>query len=294
MRTKQFTKLLMASAAILATAGCGGGGSGVASTPTPPATPTPPPTPTPTPTPTATGTPLSAPPAGVTVTTNLASIGALHDVRWDAAAHAYVVSIGDYSGAVIKAGDAGPFGQAGTVVATDGSEAYGLLAWTGFGYTRFGHYYPRAGSGQQQGAFAFGVATLPGAVPTTGSASYAAQIDGWAYDSKGVVTWGLSGAASFTFDFAAGTLSGQMKPVLESAWDPPPTLPTYNFTGTVFSRGSTTFSGNFDVTGQTLGSFQGQFTGPNAEELMAGFSTPYFDTYLNGWGALQGVMAGKH
>jgi hypothetical protein len=230
----------------------------------------------------------------VTATTNLASIGILHDIRWNAALQAYEVSVGPYSNAQIKAktADAGPYGQSGTIVAADGSEPYGLLAWTGLSFTRFGYYYNRANS-SAGGSYAFGLLTPAGAVPTTGTATYTAQLDGSAYKSSGEEWWGVTGTASFLFDFGRGTLSGHMNPELTSAWDPPPKVPVYNFTTTVFAVGSTTFSGGFDVTGPTPGSFQGQFTGPNAQELMAGFAAPYFDTTLNSWGVLQGVMAGK-
>jgi hypothetical protein len=45
------------------------------------------------------------------------------------------------------------------------------------------------------------------------------------------------------------------------------------FHETVFAKGSTTFSGNFDTVGLSTNThFNGQFTGPNAAELMANFS----------------------
>ena len=75
-----------------------------------------------------------------------------------------------------------------------------------------------------------------------------------------------------------------------------PPLPRYTFSQTVFSPGSTTFSGSFDFSGPTPSSFNGQFTGPNAQELMAQFTAPFrdWDAQENPtvWGVMNGVMVG--
>jgi hypothetical protein len=136
--------------------------------------------------------------------------------------------------------------------------------------------------------FAFGIATPAGAVPTKGSASYAAEIEGVARapDYEFIVY----GEALFQFDFGAGTLSGYMDPILNGPMGGP-TLPRYSFTQTVYSPGSTTFSGSFDFSGPTPSSFHGQFTGPAAQELMASFQAP-FSNYGD-WGTMTGVMIGK-
>ena len=236
--------------------------------------------------------PLSAPPAGVTSTIELASIGALSEVRWNAALKVYEVDVSGYAGARIVPADGGSYAQTGHLVAANGSPTDMVAhAWTGFDYTRYGYVVATTGSSSEE-AFAFGVPTLPGGVPATGTATYAAQLSGGAYDAAGALTWGLYGGATFNFDFASGTLSGYMDPQLNGPMGAPP-LPRYNFVSTVFSAGSTTFSGAFDVAGPTASSFQGQFTGPAAQELMAGFRAPYFDSWSNSWGELQGVAAGK-
>lgn len=290
MRLQLGGKLLATCACALMLSACGGSDQGVASTPPPPVTPTPPPAiPA-----TAASAPLGEPPSGVTTSTSLASIGIVSDVRWNATLHAYELTIDGVSGARVSPNPAANFGQTGTIVKPDGT-TLGIRAWTGFSYTRYGSVYNLGGSVRDD-FFAFGLPTPAGAVPVTGTASYQAQIDGGAYDASNNLRWDLGGTATFDFDFAAGTLSGKMTPELLTAWDTPPPLshPVYQFTNTVFSQGSTTFSGSFDLAGPTPSSFQGQFTGPSAQELMASFMAPYFDASFNGWGQLRGVMAGKH
>ncbi len=287
MANRVSSKYLVAgiSALALALAACGGGGSagGVSFIPAPPASPA---------TPSVSASkPLSAPPVGVTSTTQLASIGELDEVRWNAELQVYEVKVSGYSAGHIAPTTRGPYAEAGKLIAADGSPTNVFVhAWTGLEYTRFG--YLAATDGSASGSFAFGVATLPGGVPVTGTATYLAQLDGAAYDANGVPTWTLYGGAAFNFDFAAGTLSGHMDPKLNGPMDVP-TLPRYNFISTIFSPGSTSFSGAFDVIGPTPSSFSGQFTGPAAQELMAGFRAPYFDGFSNTWGELRGVIAGQ-
>jgi hypothetical protein len=281
---------LLAGAASLSfmLAACGGGGSeGLASTPPPP------PPPTATPANLSSIYPFSAPPAGVTSSVAFASIGALQSVHWNAEATAYELEFDGYTNARPKVMVSGEFAESAVLLAADGTALpYSMLAWTGFSYTRFGHIGPMDSSAAGDGgAFAFGIATLPGGVPMTGTATYLAQIDGHAGD------WGLYGNALFQFDFGAGTLSGYMDPHTNGPMESPE-LPRYNFTQTVFSQGSTTFSGSFDVIGPSPSSFSGQFTGPHAEELMASFSAPFLD-WSDGtevpdtWNVMEGVIVGK-
>jgi len=278
--------LAAASAAAFALAACGGGGGGVASTP-------PPPPPVISPAVVASDNPLSAAPAGVTSSANLARIGVLQSVRWDAGSQAYELQFDGYSNVLTKVIGGGTFAESANLIAADGAQLpYAMQAWTGYSYTRFGHIDP-VGSGAkgEGGAFAFGVATPAGAVPTAGSATYDAEIDGHAGD------WGLYGTARFQFDFGAGTLSGYMDPHTNGPMESP-ALPRYNFTQTVFSPGSPTFAGAFDVTGPSPSSFSGRFTGPNAEELMASFTAPFLDwgnasEVPDTWNVMEGVMVGK-
>jgi hypothetical protein len=227
--------------------------------------------------------PLSEAPAGVTSTTDLTSIGVLKDVRWNADIKAYEVTYGGTDARIVLTGGA-TYAESGKLVAADGSTLNTVQALTGYEYTRVGY------AGFSDGGFAFGVATPAGAVPAVGSASYDAELTGHAGN------WQIYGTALFQFDFGAGTLSGYMDPQTNGAFGSPG-LPRYTFTQTVFSPGSTTFSGSFDSAGPTPSSFEGRFTGPHAEELMASFTAPFLDWDANGnptvWGVMDGVMAGR-
>jgi hypothetical protein len=274
---------LLASALSLAIAACGGAGGGTNSTG--PA-PSPPPAPAPQ-TPSSSFAPLSAPPAGVTETTELASYGVIDNVRWNASSQAYEVTFSGQAATIEAILPAAPYAQAGRLRAFDGTLLPPTLqAWTGLAYTRSGYV---TGS---DNAFAFGLATPAGGVPVTGMATYTADLTGGAFTPEGTAVWGLYGSAKLNFDFAAGTLGGYMDPHLNGPMETPE-VPRYNFVNTIFSPGSTTFSGSFDAAGPTPSSFEGQFTGPAAQELMATFRAPYFDSFSESWGEIRGVMAGK-
>ena len=276
-------KQLLGGVGALALTACGGGGGGGGNfTPPPPVTPPPSP-------PAASANPISAPPLGVSSTTDLASMGDLQAVRWNAEAGAYEVQVGGTL-AKIAPTVAGPYAQIGDLIASDGSKLpYSIEALSGFDYTRLGHLTSIAPLGSPT-YFAFGVATPSGAVPTAGTATYDATIDGHAG------SWPVYGTAQFQFDFGAGALSGFMDPHTNGPMESP-ALPRYNFTQTIFSVGNTNFSGSFDVTGPTPSSFQGQFTGPQAQELMATFTAPFLDwdanEVPNTWGVMEGVIAGR-
>jgi len=154
-------------------------------------------------------------------------------------------------------------------------------------YTSFGIY--EANSGSEFGAFAFGIPTPNSAVPLSGSATYSAFVA-----AKADVDYGISGSASLNFDFGAGTLSGHFDPVIFDLLAGNTSLGHYGFVNTVYSAGSTVFSGNLSspgVTGQ--GSFNGQFTGPAAQELMARFNAPFIDPHSKQQKVMVGVWVGK-
>jgi hypothetical protein len=156
------------------------------------------------------------------------------------------------------------------------------LSYTSVGVTS-GYY------SSEFGFFAFGSATPGSGVPVTGSASYSAIIAGRPLDNFGRI----DGDATFQFNFGAGTLSGHFDPVFEDG----PTiasLGTYNFVSTVFGVGSPTFSGGLSLAGApSLGAFDGRFTGPAAQELMARWTAPYLNPSTHQWNEMFGVMVGK-
>ncbi len=137
---------------------------------------------------------------------------------------------------------------------------------------------------------AFGTATAAGSVPISGSATYGALIRGSSIDGNGLI----QGTASLAFDYGAGKLSGHFDPVYFSLGGIGETykLARYDFTSTVYSSGSTTFSGQLSTGSGPTGSFSGQFTGPAAQELMATWSAPFRDPLKNIDSTMFGVLAG--
>ncbi len=140
------------------------------------------------------------------------------------------------------------------------------------------------------GWLAFGSATPAGGMPVTGTAAYSAEVRGMTLDRTG----GIVGTAALQFDFGAGNLSGQFDPTLLN-WDGTFSLGRYDFVNTIYSSGSTTFSGQLSKSGFAQnGSFNGQFTGPNAQELMARWTAPYQDPTTLQNSTIFGVWVGKH
>ena len=168
-----------------------------------------------------------------------------------------------------------------------------------YNYTSFASWAGSLGqvSGRNtfsEGYFAYGIPTKTGDVPITGTGTYNAQILG---SSGRGEYFSIEGDVSMSFDFAAGTLSGAMHPVINyNGFDTNLDFGKYDFTQTIYSRGATNFSGAFIVPGMPEGTsqsfFEGAFTGPGAAELLARFQAPYL---LNGQtGMLSGVWIGKN
>jgi len=135
---------------------------------------------------------------------------------------------------------------------------------------------------------AFGIPTAAAAVPVTGTASYSAKLAG---DAKGYV---VAGTGSFSFDFSAGKLSGHLDPLLYDGWGTEFTAGKFDFVNTVYSKGSTAFSGQLSNSFfATRGSFDGRFTGPAAEELMGRWQAPFTDPYTLDEGKMFGIFVGK-
>ena len=105
----------------------------------------------------------------------------------------------------------------------------------------------------------------------------------------------IIGDVQLTFDFGAGSLAGYMRPRLFNDWDAVDrALPQYDFKNTIYSAGANTFSGQLAGPAGTAGSaFDGQFTGPRAQELVAGFQANYVDPFDNVTKTMGGVWLGK-
>jgi hypothetical protein len=156
------------------------------------------------------------------------------------------------------------------------------LAYTSFGITS-GYYH------SQFGFFAFGSATPSSGVPVTGTANYNALIAGAPLDINGLI----KGDATFQFNFGNGTLGGHFDPILRYG-GVETSLGSYNFVSTIFGVGSATFAGGLSHSGtSSLGAFDGRFTGPAAQELMARWTAPYLNPSTHQWNEMFGVMVGK-
>jgi hypothetical protein len=86
---------------------------------------------------------------------------------------------------------------------------------------------------------------------------------------------GISGTVDLDFNFAAGSLGGAMSLNLTDASGGSLPLGSFNFKETVYSTGSTSYSGKFDSTAAGDNFFLGKFTGPNAEETIGAWALPF-------------------
>jgi hypothetical protein len=230
---------------------------------------------------------------------------------YDAASNTYGITLpGFNSGTLANTGYNGSEGQPATsttsqlqensmgflmpafvILPVPGSE-YSPLTYTSYGYwSGDTNTAPNGEITRTEGIFAYGIPTQAGDVPITGSASYSATIHG---DLGPVAGWPIEGSVSLLFDFAAGELSGNMHPRVYDSFDGVfMDFGQYDFTQTVYSSGSTTFSGKFIVPGMpgADSSFDGRFTGPQAAELMARFWAPY--TFNGQQGMLSGIWVGE-
>lgn len=260
-------------------AGCGGGGSsvtGLASTPPPPAAPPPPPT----------SSDVDIFPSPVTQ--EFATIGSGSDIRirYDAVTDKYEVMAGNQGwGALVDDPSFQPLpGNPNTNFRIAGYNNSYFLIRAHHSYSdpdvRYLYSNLAAWSGGGHGGYvAFGMATPASGVPTTGNATYNGFIEGTATDTYfdsligANVQGGMEGSINLVFNFGGGSLSGNISPVLYLGTKH--SLPTLSFANTVYSTGSTGFSGKFNTNVAGSNSFAGQFTGPNAQELIGKFAMPY-------------------
>lgn len=287
----------VASALAFAISGCGGGGGGgVASVPRPPS---PTPTPTPPPPPEALAVKIFDSPSTQQFAAYNAGPGELQ-VRYDAASQTYEVKADDWQWQLLRKasdqnaydyewGSSAPYNW----MATNQSAAYK--------YTRLADW-----STADYGITAFGIPTAANAMPVTGSATFDGIISGWSdafiSDQAPYALSRMNGSIQLSFDFGAGSLSGEIHPEMWSPHNDNTSFYTYDlgtiaFSNTVYSSGSPSFSGEFATNAADGSSFSGQFTGPNAEELMGEWALPFVwsdsgegDGQVH-WGA--GVFIGK-
>ena len=258
-----------------AMAGCGGGGGGgVNSTPPPPPPPPPPaasasvsifPDPTPQ---TFADVGIAKGPNGQVST---AETDQVH-VRYNAAGYYEIQMPGDQWDTLIFDKGSKPqdpetfnFFQPQSAAQNSAYLVTSVSKSQGYKYSEMGAWSDGSGSGW----LAFGTATSSAQMPITGSATYnglvsggstVMQDDGWADSGKSAVP--LAGTVQLTFDFGQGTLGGAVNLDLDF-YSGKVGLGSFAFTDTVYSTGSTTYSGTFATTVNGDNFFFGQFTGPN-------------------------------
>ena len=124
--------------------------------------------------------------------------------------------------------------------------------------------------------FVFGVPTVASAVPTTGSATYSVSLLGM-LTAKNETAYLLIGGfpGMLTADFGAGTVyvigNSRYIDLINGGGTDTNGYIGFNYEGTAAIGSSETFSGEFNLAG-SLGSWNGQFFGPGAEEVGAYFS----------------------
>lgn len=159
-------------------------------------------------------------------------------------------------------------------------------------YTTYAMYGSPYGDGPF-GFVAFGRPTAAGSIPVSGSATYNAAVEGATLRTGDYI----KGNATLQFDFGNGTLAGHFDPVIYDllAYGPGGlSLGRYDFTKTVYGAGATSFSGELSQAGLTAnGAFEGSFTGPQAEELMARWTAPFNDPRTHTNSEMFGVLVGR-
>lgn len=303
MVIRRATKLFAATAALALSACGGGGGTGTTFRPEP--TPAPPPPPPPPPPPAAeaitiftnptvqdyatvgvwanTGD-LSTPPYEVQFTGITSAESIQPKIRYTSGGYYEVQLAGNgYGQLVHDPAIANPTSD-NTVLGIPAQRASFIITGSrnsGYRYSEMAKWArPDLDFAQtvDMGFLAFGTPTPGSGVPVTGSASYLGQILGTTDLSATACDCGfpiaVEGTVALNFDFGAGTLGGSMSMALSSGWGPMP-VGEYNLVQTVFSPGSTTYSGRFDTNLSGDNFFLGRFTGPNAEETIGAWAVPF-------------------
>jgi len=142
------------------------------------------------------------------------------------------------------------------------------------------------------GYFAYGVPTDPAAMPATGSVRYRGEVSGATSASLGV--WYVYGVADLTVDFASGQVSGNLSLGVNPGGPGHRAFGDFPFAGARDAIDATRFSGRIVVQGGVQdGLFQGQFTGPQADELMVRWLLPQAGSGNTGPDSLFGIWVGK-
>ena len=296
MRSLRNRSIILAALACGLTACGGGGGAGSLNS-------TPPPTPTPTPTPTAAvkifPSPMPSEYASVGVSSStplmdeddrLTSISSADanqvHIRYNAGGYYEIEMPGRaWDRLVHYKGLANPTSENHYFQPMSAPQNAGFLIVSksrdkGYFYSEMGAWGTNLVAAAPFGFVAFGTPTPAGAIPVTGSASYAGDISGTADimfpDNLygGSYPAGVEGSIALSFNFATGTLGGSMNVIINEGMGYT-NLGSYAFADTVYSAGSPTYSGKFVSSVPGSNYFLGRFTGPNAQETIGAWALPF-------------------
>lgn len=287
------TIIAVVGCSLAACGGGGGGGSSLVSTPTP----------TPTPTPTASVTIFPFPIAGEYVSVGVASASSLVaadsrltnissadanqvHIRYNAGGYYEIEMPGaawdrlvHYKGLSNPTSDNHYF-QPASVPQNGGYLIITKSRDKGYSYSEMAAWGTDLVAAAPFGQVAFGTATPAGAIPVTGSASYAGIISGTADIMSPDNLYGgsypaaVEGSIALNFNFAAGTLGGSMSVIINEGMGYTD-LGSFVFADTVYSAGSPNYSGKFVSSVAGSNYFLGRFTGPNAQETIGAWALPF-------------------
>jgi len=213
------------------------------------------------------------------VSSSQSSLGTPVTLSYDAGNNSYTVKI-DQSGVsantTFQASDRDVAGSTATYdVFKRGDDQFVLFkpgnATKTLTYTTYGGWLRRTASGDnidfKTSFFVFGVRTPTDDMPTTGTASYEAAVDGY-WVSNGSLQV-LTGDAALTADFAAGAMAGVFALNGTDQAGAAHGFDTFDgaasITGNLFSGTMTGRDTNYE------GEWDGGFFGPNAEEVGGSF-----------------------
>ena len=301
-------KWLGTSALVLALAACGGGGAGsfAESTPLPPPAP---PTHAPSATPERATVGAGPPSVFATVGSQNFTTGPAPDTAFP------MLQTAMAQNGVVYEADSTTNASGGTATFPGGQLTLSILdsdssVWSGYAdldWTRAGYWTVPTdwfSRGNGYGAFVIGYETPAAAVPTMGTATFSGQAEGAVFNSGSErdALQLTGGTASFTADFGARTVGGSVTGLM--AVDAVAGIPTgalipwnnFSFSSTVSANafsGSTQVTsapgGITSLTGNAVGTIEGRFFGPSAQE--AGAVWTLFDGNNGAIGTLTGKKA---
>lgn len=228
---------------------------------------------------------VSIGPAGVAADT--ATINAGATLAFDSSDSSYEIAIANpalgVTNVVLNSTPSGVF-QADVAGGRHVSLEISDPATSNLSWTSFGNWDVALANGTRtQAQFVTGYATVAGAVPTTGSATYKGAVRGevilpQAGRENGVNYLALSGDAYLDVDFASATINGALREMFATDFDGNK-LPWdwVGLTGTLSSQnmfsGTTKavdfFDGSTALNSNATGTFAGAFFGPRGQELGA-------------------------